>query len=221
MRRKKSSVAPYTQPQTPPRPPTLCALQVYPPHGSMGDACFAFFCGRRREVPPDSSPPAPGARIGADGTAPASNTSIAPISCARSTCSRASPSQVARSRTKSSSMAADWPKTGAYMSSSRFATPISTCACGGRVMFRTRKPTSGCSVCWSRPCSAMRRPFRWTSSSMTPTTTSAAPLSSAASSASWYRNPLSALSNPDSFGGAPLPATTSPACGACVRPRRK
>ena len=89
------------------------------------------------------TPPAPGARIGADGTAPASNTSIAPISCARSTCNRASPSQVARSRTKSSSMAADWPKTGAYMSRSRLATPMSVGANGGDVICRARKDVVG------------------------------------------------------------------------------
>eukprot|EP00964_Phaeocystis_antarctica_P018913 scaffold10423_cov71-Phaeocystis_antarctica.AAC.1 len=105
------------------------------------------------------------------GMAPASSTSIAPISCANSACEptwvgagemwcgraekrglrrgrlrcarrrghvracrRISASSVLRSLTKSSSMAADLPSTGAYMSSSKFATPMSTAAKGGAVI---------------------------------------------------------------------------------------
>ena len=49
-------------------------------------------------------------------------------------CRRISASSVLRSLTKSSSMAADLPSTGAYMSSSKLATPMSTAAKGGAVI---------------------------------------------------------------------------------------
>ena len=64
-------------------------------------------------------------------TLPARRTSIDPSSCASSAWSFISASSVLRSLTKSSSMAADWPSTGAYMSRSRLATPMSVGAKGG------------------------------------------------------------------------------------------